>query len=104
MISNVANRPNKLAKGLTKHYERRVKMNRGTHVADVVSKLMVRGTTDHLTNKWLYFKKVLVEHPTDKGYFKSVITLTDTGRKRLQTMRQLKKSGLPLWEYMYKSS
>lgn len=93
MTSNVANRPNRQAKGFTKHYERREAKGRMTRANLEVGALIVRGTTDHLVRaKWLYFKKVQVEHPTDKGYFKTVFVLTDTGKKRLKTMKRLKET------------
>lgn len=111
--SNVKNRPNKTAKGFTKHLERREAMGR-TRISNpkhpnynpkeiLVTKLIVKGTLDHLAgSKTFYFKKAKIEHPTDKGYFKEGYILNDSGKSRLKTMRNLKRSGLPLWEYMYK--
>ena len=109
MQSNVSNRHNKQAKGFTKHYERRERMGRKlvlkkspTEAESTITKLIVRGTLDHLARTNFFFKKVMVEHPIDKGYFKEVYILTDSGKARLRTMKKLKASSLPFWEYMYK--
>lgn len=108
-----SNRHNKQAKGFTKHQERREKLGR-VRITNpkhpnynpkevIITKLIVKGTLDHLSgSKSFLFKKAKIEHPTDKGYFKEGYILTDWGRARLRTMRQLKSGGLSLWEYMYK--
>ena len=106
---NLNNRPNKQAKSFTKHYERnkakgRRYIDNPAHPAynSTLNTLIVRGTLDHLAKTKFYIKRIKIEHPTDKGYFKEVLVLTDTGKKRLQTMKRLKNAGLPLWEYMSK--
>lgn len=51
-------------------------------------KLSVLGSTDVLAVLVNYmFKRVMVEHPTDKGYFKEVYVLSDKGKLRLKSMR-----------------
>lgn len=113
--SNVKQRLNKQAKGFTKHYERneakgRVTISNPKHPqydaikAPLINTLIVRGTLDHLSgNKMFLIKKVKVEHPTDKGYFKEVYILTDSGKRLLKSRKRLKEMGLPFWEYMYKT-
>lgn len=110
-ISNVKHRPNKVAKGFTKHYEQRENKGRqvrlwlaNSNKSSDLSSLIVRGTTDHLAGgKWLYIKKIKVEHPIDKGYFKEVYVLTDKGKARLKTLKRFKGNNFPFWEYMHKT-
>jgi hypothetical protein len=106
---NLKNRPNKQAKGFTKHYERnkakgRTYIENPAHPAfnATLNTLIVRGTLDHLAKTKFYLKKVRIEHPTDKGFFKDAYILNESGKKLLQSRKRLKSSGLPFWEYMYK--
>ena len=114
MISNVKNRPNKVAKGFTKFLERReslgrIRISNPKHPnyspkEPTILRLAVKGTMDHLAATNYKIKKVRIEHPIDKGYFKEAYILTDIGKQRLKTMRRMKNAGEPLWEYMYKTN
>ena len=92
------NRPNKQAVGFTKHYERREKQGRKTitnpkHPAynpkeEMIVRLIVRGTLDELRGKMFLVKKIKIEHPIDKGFFKEVFVLTDSGRALLRRKKR----------------
>lgn len=96
------NRPNKQAVGFTKHYERREKQGR-TRISnpkhplykskdEMIVSLIVRGTLDELRGKMFLTKKIKIEHPIDKGFFKEAIVLTDSGRALLKRKkRELRK-------------
>jgi hypothetical protein len=102
-MSNIKNRPNKLAKGFTKHFERcekigKVRITNPKHTKyneekiGVITNLIVRGTTDILRGyKSLFCKKIKVEHPIDKGYFKEVYVLTDFGKSKLRNLKRKKE-------------
>ena len=84
MTSNTKNRPNKQAKGFTKHYERRKAMGRNQLPKEDVNTLIVRGTLDELgRGRWMITKKIKIEHPVDKGYFKEVYVLHEKYGKTL---------------------
>ena len=108
---NLKGRPNKQAKGFTKHYYQMKEKGRRfienpvhPNFNHILNTLIVRGTLDHLAKgKTFYFKKIKIQHPTDMGFYKEAYVLTDSGKRRLQTMKRLKAKGLPLWEYMYKN-
>ena len=101
-ISNIKNRPNKLAKGFTKHYERReakgqIRISNPKHPKyneekeRIINNLIVRGTTDKLNGySFIYRKLIKKEHPVDKGYFKEVYVLTDSGRAKLARLKREK--------------
>ncbi len=56
--------------------------------ADNVLCLAVNGTTDKLAGGYRFLaKKVKVEHPIDKGYFKEAYILTDMGKARLKRLK-----------------
>lgn len=99
-ISNVYQRPNKVSKGFTKHYEKwaqkgRQRISNNKHpnynkrgTAQEILSLIVRGTTDKLNGLgFVYKKKILKEHPIDKGYFKEVYVLTDAGKRKLKNLK-----------------
>lgn len=90
-FSNVESRPNKVAKGFTKHYERGAKYGKENMNPDIGS-LMVRGTTDILSKRThlavSLSKKVMKEHPIDKGYFKQVYVLSDAGKRLLKQKKR----------------
>ena len=102
-FSNVENRPNKTAKGFTKHYENWATKGR-SHISNdkhpnfnkrgtfhEILSLITRGTTDELRGlSFTIKKKVLKEHPTEKGYFKEVYVLTDFGKRKLKNLKQNK--------------
>jgi len=101
-MSNVKNRPNKLAKGFTKHYERCEKMGRvrisnpkhpqhNEEKSRIINSLIVKGTTDELRGYLFIAKKIKKEHPKDRGYFKEVYVLTDMGRAKLRNLKMKKK-------------
>ena len=51
-------------------------------------KLFVFGTFDTLAKMYnTSIKKIKKEHPIDKGYFKEVYVLTDTGRNKLKRLK-----------------
>lgn len=93
-------RPNKLANGIylnDKRHERKGKIrisnnnhplfNKKGNYFDILS-LNVRGTTDILgRGNWVLIKRVLKEHPTDKGYFKEVYILSKEGRNKLKRLK-----------------
>lgn len=97
-FSNVASRPNKTAKGFTKHYERNSQLGKERKVSmsildtDYIGKLTVYGTCDVLAgNRFAYFiKTVIIEHPIDKGYFKKVLILNERGKSKLRMLKRLK--------------
>jgi hypothetical protein len=101
-FSNVKNRPNKQAKGFTKHYERREKMGRQRVTnpkhplykpkEKIINTLIVKGTLDVLKGYTFLKKKVILEHPIDKGYFKEVYVLSDMGKNYLQRLKVEKKN------------
>lgn len=89
-FSNAENRPNRTAKGMTRTYERGRRWGKEVRKPDVGT-LMVRGTCDPLAKRMgvaSLSKKVMKEHPTDKGYFKQVYVLSDFGRTRLQNLKR----------------
>lgn len=105
MTSQVANRPNKIAKGFTKHLEARQAKGRQRKVdkpwiplADqkqyIIGNLSIYGTCDTLAKRkgivLRIAKVVKKEHPIDKGYFKEVYVLTEYGKKLLKN--KLRKS------------
>lgn len=87
-FSNVDKRPNKVAKGFTKHHERNMSKGKENMKPDIGS-LIVRGTTDVLAKKTSLgiSKRILKEHPTDKGYFKEVLILSDAGKLKLKQLK-----------------
>lgn len=87
-FSNIEQRPNKTAKGFTKNAERMKSQGRNIKDTDIL-RLTVRGTTDELNGMLFYFKRVNKEHPTDKGYFKQVFVLSDTGKAKLRNKKRL---------------
>ena len=92
-------RPNKIAAGCYKTDNRR-KGNK-SKLSNAALTLNVRGTLDHLAATNFKIKKVKIEHPIDKGYYKEAYILSEMGKKRLKTMKSLKRGSLPLWDYMY---
>ncbi len=100
--SNVENRPNKIAKGFTKHYEReeakgKIRISNPKHLnyneekSIIINKLIVRGTTDELRGYSLFYRKLIKkEHPIDKGYFKEVYVLSDMGKAKLARLKRKK--------------
>jgi hypothetical protein len=97
-ISNVKNRPNKVAKGFTKHYERNEKLGKSRidnpkhpdykEKSSHINSLIVRGTTDVLAGGMLFLiKKIKKEHPIDKGYFKEVFVLSEFGKAKLRNKK-----------------
>lgn len=101
IISNVKNRPNRQAKGFTKHYERREKMGKQRITNDkhpnykpkekLITTLIVRGTSDVLKGYWLFRKRVVIQHPTDMGFTKEVFVLNDMGKAKLKRLRRERK-------------
>ena len=93
MISRVKYRPNKIAKGFTKHYERR---NKKINIKKerLLLSLILYGTCDELANRAggvLHIsKRIKKEHPIDKGYFRDVIVLSDYGKKLLKKIKQIR--------------
>lgn len=92
-ISNVKNRPNKTAKGMTYTWERQCKTKANKTKANKilsfeVNTLIVRGTLDILAKRTggvlSISKKISIEHPIDKGYFKQVYVLSDVGKRLLR--------------------
>lgn len=50
--------------------------------------LSVRGTFDELAkDKWAKIRKYKIEHPTDEGYFKDIVGLSEKGKERLAELR-----------------
>lgn len=105
-FSNVPNRPNKVAKGFTKHYEGweslgRVRISNDKHpdynkrgTSREILNLIVNGTTDTLRCLGIALKKkVKIEHPLDKGYFKEVYILTEAGKRRLMILKAKRING-----------
>lgn len=100
--SNVENRPNKTAKGFTKHYERReakgqIRITNPKHANyneekdRIINKLIVKGTTDELRGYSTFFRKLIrKEHLVDKGYFKEVYVLSDMGKLKLARLKREK--------------
>ena len=77
-IKNLPPRPNRTAAGYL--YTSK----------DEKLKLFVFGTFDPLAKGHNYkIKKIKKEHPIDKGYFKEVYVLTDTGRNKLKRLKSL---------------
>lgn len=100
----IPKRGNKQAQGFTNHYERRKAKGEVTIIAHpkhpnyneekerILLGLLVRGTLDVLgAGKWMLTKRIKIEHPTDKGYFKEVVVLTDNGKKLYQRKIREKK-------------
>lgn len=84
-INNLPPRPNRTAAGYlytsvrSKHKSKDEKL-----------KLFVFGTFDPLAKMYnTSIKKIKKEHPIDKGYFKEVYVLTDTGRNKLKRLKSL---------------
>ena len=92
------NRPNKQAIGFSKHYERREKMGRvritnPKHPSynvkeEMITRLIVKGTLDELRGKMFMTKKIKIEHPIDKGFFKDAVVLSDWGRSLLKRKKR----------------
>jgi len=96
------NRYNKQAIGFTKHNERRVKQGKiritnpkhplyNEAQANLITTLIVRGTLDILAKRGgiaSVGKKVLKEHPTDKGYYKEVYVLSAYGKLYLKQIKE----------------
>ena len=102
MASNVNNRPNRVAKGFTKHYERREAQNKQRitnpnhplykEKEKLINRLIVRGTTDDLHGYSLLYRKLIkIEHPIDRGFFKQVYILSDMGKGRLKRLKREKE-------------
>ncbi len=90
-LSNVDNRPNKIAKGCTKHFERNQARGKDNNNINF-NTLIVRGTLDGLAKRsgvLSIAKKIKVEHKTDKGYFKEVYVLSDFGKRLLKNLKYL---------------
>ena len=101
-FSNVDSRPNKTAKGFTKHYEnwatkgrqrisndKHLQYNKRGNAKEILS-LIVRGTTDNLKSlKGGYIKLIKKEHSINKGYFKEVYTLTESGKRKLKQKKSI---------------
>lgn len=113
--SQIRNRPNKTALGFYFTDERRKKSTnkqRVTFHCDLnneekmfKNRLNLYGTGDLLSRTegiYPFKKKIKVEHPTDKGYFKEVYIITDAGKKRLATVKRMRENGRPIWYYMSK--
>lgn len=99
MKNNPLNRPNKQAIGFTKHYEMRQNMGKimisnpnhpdyNNEKTRTILGLIVKGTNDVLSRKSLWTKKIKIEHPIDKGYFKEVIVLSDIGKRVYKRKKQ----------------
>lgn len=73
------NRSNKTAVGITKTI---TDQKRNTRLKRDVEILSVYGTLDILRGGTLKFliKKIKVEHPIDKGYYKEIYVLNDMGK------------------------
>ena len=69
--------------GYNKHYDR---MKRKTISNDFRS-LVVRGTMDKIKPMFLVSHKQK-EHPTDKGYYKEVLTMHPDRKYRLEVLRK----------------
>jgi len=110
------NRPNKIAKGITKNEVRHKNRGKVREIFNdkdsIVRTLGVRGTLDEIGRFWPFrTMTVTVEHPVDKGYFKKVKRLNDKGRtalkwarrrrdKRLQEKNQNKFGSLDFSSYL----
>lgn len=98
-MTNVHNRPNKVAKGFTKHYERNEKLDKRRITNpkhsdynpkdSIINSLIVRGTTDSLSGGLSFFvSRVKIEHPIDRGYFKEVYILSNFGKAKLRNLKE----------------
>ena len=100
-MSVIDSRPNKVAKGFTKHYEQRKKQGRELVLNEkhpayrqktpMLLKLMVKGTTDSLIGFTYMRKRVIVKHPTEFGYFKEAYVLSSMGKAKLQRLKREKQ-------------
>ena len=91
MIALKFSRPNATAQGMTKNAERRKRLGKegitnpahpeyNREKQTVYLRLVVKGTNDALVCRLPISKRVKKEHATDKGYFKEVFVLSDTGK------------------------
>ncbi len=87
-FSNASGRPNKLAQGITRHFERNASIGKELSNEDA-RKLSVYGTLDHLAGCRFsfYIKSIKKDHPTDPGYQKTVIVLNESGKSKLRHLR-----------------
>ena len=110
--SQIRNRHNKNAIGFSFTDERRKELTGKIRVRTVVdmddehkmflNRLNLFGTGDMLTKRLVsfYTKKVRIESKIDTGFYKEVYILTDSGKKRLKTLRRMRESKTPFWDYM----
>ena len=100
------NRQNRTAIGFSLNEERRVKHGKvrisnpkhpdyNEEKDRILLGLMVRGTTDVLKGGYyMLCKKIKIEHPTDKGFFKEVYVLNEFGKNRLKKLKQNRKENV----------
>lgn len=84
-------RTTKNATGCSKTMASQKKAPMFTDKSEKQLKLCLYGNFDALNNSGLFAKiakKVMKEHPTDKGYFKEVFVLSDSGKRRLRDIKR----------------
>lgn len=84
-------RATKNATGCSKTLASQKKADMLTDKSEKQVKLCLFGNFDTLQNSGLFAniaKKVMKEHPTDKGYFKETFVLSDHGKRRLANARR----------------
>jgi hypothetical protein len=97
-MTNIGHRQNKQAKGFTKHYESReakgrIRITNPKHPnydpKEIdITRLIVKGTLDSLYGHRFLIKRIKIEHPIDKGFFKEVIILNDMGKSLVRRMKR----------------
>lgn len=84
-------KPNKSQIGYSKQEDRiKTKLGKSVEVRSHVRTLWVRGTLDILARSRFDRTWISKEHPIDKGYYKKVLVLNDTGRSELNRLRDNK--------------